>query len=134
MTTRSLAPERTLPSNDALAAELGDHWTYRRLRDFTHGFYALDRCGATIVMSDLRMGVEPAYVFAFEIARLEDGRWRELRPATAVGERGSDAAADVFAWMGARMRGEASALQTDPYALIARASCDGLHAAQAATR
>ncbi len=118
-----LTPQRTLPSDDALAQALRSHWTYDRLSGFTHGFYALQRCDDKVVFSDLRMGVEPAYVFSFEIARLTDGEWSEIRPAGAVGERSGKDAGAVFAWMRARFAREPAAFATDPFDLISRTSC-----------
>ena len=41
---------------------------YQRLRDFSHGFYALRQQGPRVLINDLRMGQEPAYTFSFAIA------------------------------------------------------------------
>lgn len=75
-----------------LLAGLSDHWPVQRLKWFTHGFWAADRVGDAIVMSDLRMGIEPAYAFRFQVGEVanphprpvSDQRWPSERPASAV--------------------------------------------------
>ncbi|HET9482555.1 MAG TPA: metal-dependent hydrolase [Xanthomonadales bacterium] len=56
-----LRPIRTAPAVERLA------W-------FTHGFYSVARRGDAIVMTDLRMGIEPDYVFRFEVAEFVHGK------------------------------------------------------------
>ncbi len=48
---------------------LEEHRPVARLRWFTRGFYSLAQEGEQIVVSDLRMGSEPYYVFRFAVAR-----------------------------------------------------------------
>lgn len=59
------------PRNLELLRGLEEHRPVARLRWFTRGFYALAREGEEIVVSDLRMGSEPYYVFRFAVARRE---------------------------------------------------------------
>jgi inner membrane protein len=56
--------DRGAPLEADVAAIAG----YQRIRDFSHGFYALRQEGPSVVISDLRMGQEPAYTFSFAIA------------------------------------------------------------------
>ena len=56
------------PSDETLLDGLGGHWPVQRLQWFTHGFYAVQKRHRAIVISDLRMGLEPYYVFQFKIA------------------------------------------------------------------
>jgi hypothetical protein len=49
-----------------------DHWPVQRLQWFTHGFYAVQQIGGGIVMTDLRMGMEPDYTFRFRVASAEN--------------------------------------------------------------
>ena len=57
-----------------------------------------------VVLSDLRMGMEPAYTFAFEVARVgADGALVPVSPRT-VGRRPE--IARTLAWMRRRMLGE----------------------------
>lgn len=48
---------------------VAQHAPVATLASFSDGFYKLEQRGASLVISDLRMGQEPAYVFAFEVAR-----------------------------------------------------------------
>jgi inner membrane protein len=43
-----------------------------KLKWFTRGYYAFSTVGQSVVMTDLRMGSEPDYVFRFKVARLND--------------------------------------------------------------
>ena len=38
----------------------------------------------TLVLSDLRMGLEPAYSFNFAVARRQGGAWQPMPPARAA--------------------------------------------------
>jgi inner membrane protein len=51
----------------ALAAENVQHPQLQRLMQFTDGFFKIERTNGRLVVTDLRMGQEPAYVFAFDI-------------------------------------------------------------------
>ena len=80
-------------SDKDLLDGLDDHWPVRRLQWFTHGFYAVSQLGQNIVMTDLRMGAEPSFVFRFKVgqvgnphpipsksARVTDERnWKQLK-------------------------------------------------------
>lgn len=61
-----------------------DAWPVRRLRDFTKGFSAVEQRDGAVVISDLRMGIEPYYVFAFEVGRLDGGSAVALEPERAL--------------------------------------------------
>jgi inner membrane protein len=52
----------------ALDAEVGGIRSAQRIRDFSRGFYALRQQGPRVLITDLRMGQEPAYTFSFAIA------------------------------------------------------------------
>ena len=53
----------------ALAAELKGLDAVQRIAAFSKGFYKLRREGDRVLLSDLRMGQEPNYIFTFEVAR-----------------------------------------------------------------
>ncbi len=57
-----------LPANRQLLQGIEDHWPVQRLQWFTHGFYAVQQIAGGIVMTDLRMGMEPDYTFRFRVA------------------------------------------------------------------
>ena len=58
------------PSEPTLLSGLEAHWPVQRLKWFTHGFYSVWQRGRAIVMTDLRMGLEPNYVFSFKVAEM----------------------------------------------------------------
>jgi inner membrane protein len=58
------------PSRPQLLRGLEEHWPVRRLRWFTKGFYSVSLEGNAIVMTDLRMGLEPGYVFRFKVGEI----------------------------------------------------------------
>ena len=64
---RRIAFDR-FPSGAAIAAELQGVDGVQRLAAFSRGFYALRQEGKRLLMSDLRMGQEPHYVFTFAVA------------------------------------------------------------------
>ncbi len=68
------------PRNLELADVLTDHGPVERVAWFSHGFYALEREGDDILLSDLRMGVEPNYVFTYRIATLNSETAEMQRP------------------------------------------------------
>ena len=49
------------------------HWPVQRLAYFTHGFFGVREMNGSVVMSDLRMGVEPTYTFNYRVADFKDG-------------------------------------------------------------
>ena len=57
-------------SEPELLANLTDHWPVQRLRWFTKGFYAVEALDGDVVMTDLRMGFEPDYVFRFKVGEI----------------------------------------------------------------
>jgi inner membrane protein len=59
------------PRNLELLRGLDEHPPVVKLQWFTRGWYGLAKEGNDVVMSDLRMGSEPYYVFRFKVARLE---------------------------------------------------------------
>lgn len=58
------------PSKRRLLDKLAGHWPVKRLQWFTHGFYAVRQLERSIVISDLRMGLEPYYVFQFKVGEV----------------------------------------------------------------
>lgn len=62
------------PRNLDLLNGIESHPPVAKLRHFTRGYYALSAKGDSVVMTDLRMGWEPDYVFRFKVARLNNTR------------------------------------------------------------
>ena len=61
---------RQHPADPGLLQGLEQHWPVKRLQWFTHGFYAVRQMKKDIVITDLRMGSEPYYVFQFKVGEL----------------------------------------------------------------
>ena len=58
--------------NLALMAGIEKHPPVMKLKRFTRGYYAFSAVGEYVVMTDLRMGSEPDYVFRFKVARVNN--------------------------------------------------------------
>lgn len=62
-------------------------WRFRRLPSvqrmqwFTHGFMTIEQRATSAVLTDLRMGMTPDYIFSFVVARDIAGRWTTVHPA-----------------------------------------------------
>ena len=50
---------------------LQQHWPVRRLQWFSKGFYRVERRDQHVIIRDLRMGLEPNYVFSFVVAQID---------------------------------------------------------------
>ncbi len=93
-----------------LASALPGHDGLARIRSFSDGFWALQaQPDGRLLLSDLRMGQEPHYVFRFAIARRDaaGGAWLPLVPTEAAGSRAPFAAS--LSWLWRRMGGVPSA-------------------------
>jgi inner membrane protein len=68
----------------------------QRLQWFNRGFMRAQVVDGRLLLSDLRMGLEPDYTFTFAVASQADGQWRAITPEQLrVDYRTSDARADV---------------------------------------
>ena len=68
------------PSDVAALHEVTDYEAVARLRWFNHGFMKAQERDGTLILSDLRMGQEPDYIFNFIVAERAGGTWREIPP------------------------------------------------------
>jgi inner membrane protein len=62
------------PGRRDLLQPLHNEWDVQRLRWFTRGHLAAEQIGDRVVIKDLRMGEEGAYVFRFVVGEQRDGR------------------------------------------------------------
>jgi inner membrane protein len=67
-------------SNVQALAEAQDILAVRELAWFNHGFMRARVVDGQLVLSDLRMGLEPDYNFSFVVATREGQRWRSIPP------------------------------------------------------
>jgi inner membrane protein len=88
----------------ALAAELRDHEDVQRIRRFSKGFYKLRQEGDRVLISDLRMGLEPAYTFTFAVAQRRSAALPLARPEQVGARPDLDR---LLPWLWRRMWGEA---------------------------
>ena len=72
------------PSDEGLLKGIDDSPAVRRLKWFSHGFYAVSLRDRDVVISDLRMGIEPDYAFYFKVAELVDSSAVETVPEKLV--------------------------------------------------
>jgi inner membrane protein len=63
---------RYYASDEKLLAGIEQHWPVQRLKWFSKGFYSVSRKQNDIVISDLRMGMEPSYVFSFKVGEISN--------------------------------------------------------------
>ncbi|WP_269790569.1 metal-dependent hydrolase [Stenotrophomonas sp. Iso1] len=68
------------PSNVQALRQAGEIPAVRRLQWFNHGFMRAQAKDGELVLSDLRMGLEPDYNFNFAVAVEHDGRWEATAP------------------------------------------------------
>lgn len=68
------------PSNTHQLREAGNVWAVQRLRWFSHDFLKAELEDDLLVLSDLRMGLEPDYVFNFAVARRGNPHWEPVPP------------------------------------------------------
>jgi inner membrane protein len=75
------------PSEPQLLDPIAAYWPVKRLKWFTHGFYAVRQQHGDIVITDLRMGMEPSYVFRFKVASVGNPHITPTRPEQVYDER-----------------------------------------------
>ncbi|WP_417684518.1 metal-dependent hydrolase [Roseibium sp.] len=91
------------PRRPDLTACLEDNEAFEKLAWFSRGFFKAEEVRGRIVVSDLRMGMTPAYVFRFAVAEIESAGAREITPVRDMSHRAmSDGDGD---WLVARLMG-----------------------------
>ena len=102
----------TFPSSDKLRNDLTAIPNVQRMATFTHGFFSLKQQSGQAVLSDLRMGQEPHYIFSFALAEQRAGsvgtaggigNWQTITPGN-VGTRGNTG--ELLSWLWPRMLGQ----------------------------
>ena len=68
------------PSNRSLLVGIEDSWAVQRLHWFSRGIYAVSLQRQDIVISDLRMGVEPHYAFNFKVGEISNPHAKAVTP------------------------------------------------------
>ena len=70
---------KSYPSDLAAMQEAEKIWAVRRLRWFSHDFLKAEVREGRLLLSDLRMGQEPFYVFTHSVAVRSNPGWREIK-------------------------------------------------------
>ena len=91
------------PRGEALYEQLRGQWHVERMAWFTKGLFKVERQGEHLRLTDLRMGQEPFYIFAFDVAEAAPGGPRPIVPRPA-GRRAPTEPA--LAWLFGRMLDE----------------------------
>jgi inner membrane protein len=89
-------------NDEALYRNLRNEWSVARMAWFTRGFFKMEERDGKAILSDLRMGQEPNYVFTFALAARQSPNFAAITPV-AVGTRGD--IAKGLAWIWARLKG-----------------------------
>ena len=76
------------PSDSDCLEDIDHQWSIKRLQWFTHGFYSVRRVGDDIVITDLRMGMEPAYIFRFKVGKIGKTNGRRVKAVKPKRVRG----------------------------------------------
>jgi len=106
----------THPRHPALVADLGDSDAFRKLEWFSRGFYRAELEGQRVVVSDLRMGLTPSYVFRFAIADYTDGALEMIPPDPVSNPTGT--LEQDLGWLYERFLGEPAVRQAEAAALV----------------
>lgn len=72
------------PSDNEALTAADDVWAVRRLRWFASDFNRADVVDGRLVLTDLRMGQEPNYVFRHVVAEQGNPRWQAITPERYV--------------------------------------------------
>ena len=100
------------PSSAKLRQDLAANPDVQRMAAFTHGFFSMKQLSSKAVLTDLRMGQEPNYVFSFALAEQSAGaaggaggaqNWQAITPV-AVGGRND--AGKLLSWLWPRIMGQ----------------------------
>lgn len=93
----------THPRHPELIACLEDSDALAKLQWFSRGFYAADLEGDKVIVSDLRMGLTPDYVFRFAVGQTDGMQTQPIPPQRVESRR--DSVAEDLTWLGERFRG-----------------------------
>jgi hypothetical protein len=107
-TAEKLAPAERIrfdrfERGNTLAAELAGDTGVQRIQAFSGGLWAMSEQGGRVRISDLRMGQEPTYIFAFEVATRQSAPVA-VTPTVHVGRRADPGRA--LPWIWRRLQGE----------------------------
>lgn len=114
------------PTRPDLSGCLDGIDAFEKLKWFSRGYYRMAEQDGKIVVSDLRMGLTPSYVFRFAIADYDGGAVTPIPPVAIEG--GINSLQQDMNWLAQRFVGEPSvrtteAVDAQPHGLRNSASC-----------
>ena len=71
---------KTYPRGAELIDKVDHYPSYKRINWFTRGLFKLELQSNQVIVSDLRMGMEPSYFFRFQIAEKQQQRFMPVTP------------------------------------------------------
>ncbi|HEV7715357.1 MAG TPA: metal-dependent hydrolase, partial [Steroidobacteraceae bacterium] len=71
---------RQHPSDEALYEQVRGNWNVARLAWFTHGFFKMEQRDGHVLITDLRLGMEPFYLFSFVVFEEKSGKFAAVQP------------------------------------------------------
>jgi len=105
----------THPRHPELVAGLGDNDAFQKLEWFSRGYYRAELEGQQIVVSDLRMGLTPSYVFRFAIAEQRGGTVTSIPPVPLSSRTGT--IEEDLGWLADRLVGQPTVRAAEAEAL-----------------
>lgn len=96
----------THPTYPDLTGCLDGSDAFDKLKWFSRGYYRAVLQDGKVVVSDLRMGLTPSYVFSFAIADYQDGKVKPIPPVAVDSEFA--ALGEDFNWLAERFVGKPS--------------------------
>lgn len=90
---------------EALYEQLRSNWNVERVAWFTHGFFKMERKDGLVLITDLRLGMEPDYGFTFAVFEERNGAFVPIVPRR-VGAPMRPDARNSLSWLWRRLKGE----------------------------
>ena len=99
------------PRHPELVACLRGNDAFEKLKWFSRGYYRSDLEGNQIVVSDLRMGLTPHYIFKFAIAEYDNGIAQAISPKPSGGQM--NVSGQDLDWLTTRLQGKPAIRATE---------------------
>lgn len=94
------------PTRPDLTVCLDGSDAFEKLKWFSRGYYKAELQDGKVVVSDLRMGLTPSYVFSFAVGDYSDGKVKPIPPVAIASEMTS--LGQDFDWLAERLVGQPS--------------------------
>jgi inner membrane protein len=95
---------REHPRGEALYERLKSNWNVARVAWFTHGFFKMEEKDGVVVITDLRLGMEPYYGFQYAVFEERGGQLVAVTPRRAASTVPTNTVR-ALPWLWGRLRG-----------------------------